>query len=211
MEIRRYVSGLLSSNMYLIVECDSAIVIDPFKNTSAADGLHIERIILTHEHYDHISGVNAWKQAMNVPVLCSKVCAGNLQDSRKNLSRYFSVFCELQTWIALDAPPMADENYVCCADEAFEDEMTLLWRGHQLKLMEMPGHSLGSIGILLDEAVFFSGDSLIEGRDIELNFPGGSKEKWQQIGAKRVTELPDGVRIYPGHFQDYFLRRKGGV
>ena len=34
MEIKRYVSGLLSSNMYVISEGDHAIVIDPFEDTT---------------------------------------------------------------------------------------------------------------------------------------------------------------------------------
>ena len=64
-EIKRYVSGLLSSNMYVIIEGDHAIVIDPFADTTPSEGSIIDYILLTHEHYDHISGVNVWKKAAN--------------------------------------------------------------------------------------------------------------------------------------------------
>jgi glyoxylase-like metal-dependent hydrolase (beta-lactamase superfamily II) len=177
MEIRRYESGLLSSNMYVIVEENHAIVIDPFDDIGPATGLVIDCILLTHEHYDHISGVNLWKEKTGAPVLCSKICAENIQDPKKNLANHFKEFCELQTWMMLEEIPSSDPEYSCTADQMFEDEMDLNWQGHTFILFEIPGHSLGSIGILLDGTEFFSGDSLMEKSEIELRLPGGSRKK----------------------------------
>lgn len=72
MQIKRYVSELMASNMYVIQEDRHAIVIDPYDNIFVANLLHIDKIILTHEHYDHISGVNVWREITSAPVLCSK-------------------------------------------------------------------------------------------------------------------------------------------
>ena len=202
-EIRRYESGLLSSNMYVIVEGNHAVVIDPFEDTAPANGLIIDYIILTHEHYDHISGVNLWKKARDAPVLCSRPCAENIQDPKKNLAYYFREFCELQTWMKLDEIPPYDPDYSCQADETFEDEMNLEWAGHQLHLFELPGHSMGSIGIVLDSDCFFSGDSLMENCEIALRLPGGSRKKWHDIGLPRLKSIPQGIRVYPGHFMDF--------
>ncbi len=207
MLIRRFESDLLCSSMYLITEQGHAIVIDPCRNTAMLQDLQIDKIILTHEHYDHISGVNAWKQLTNAPVLCSKNCGENIRSSRKNMARLFEVFCEIQTWMKLDRIPEGDETYTCEADETFEDEMEFNWQGHTFHLFEMPGHSSGSIGILLDNRHFFSGDSLIEGRDIELRFPGGSKELWEKLGAPRLARIPAGVHVYPGHFNEFIYRK----
>lgn len=209
MEIRRYESDLLSSNMYLIVENSHAIVIDPFRDTSPAKDLIIDQILITHEHYDHISGVNLWKEKTSAPVLCSKPCAENLKDPRKTLASIFEVFCELQTWIKLDKIPSADVKYSCCADNTFSDEIRVDWQGHRLHLFEMPGHSKGSIGILVDQQSFFSGDSLMEKQEIELRFPGGSKDLWKQVGQKRLAALPNPIRVYPGHFTPFDYSRKG--
>lgn len=208
-EIKRYVSGLLSSNMYVVKEGEHAIVIDPFDDTTPSEGLIIDYIILTHEHYDHISGVNVWKEMTGAPVLCSKACAENIQNPKKNLSNHFKEFCELQTWIELDEIPSSDPYFTCSADEWFEDKMVLEWQEHVLELFEIPGHSLGSIGIMLDSTDFFSGDSLIDNNDIELRMPGGSRKKWREIGAPRISMIPEGIRIYPGHFQEFIYRRKG--
>ena len=196
MEIRRYESGLLSSNMYVVVEGHRAIVIDPFDDVSPATGLTIDYILLTHEHYDHISGVNTWKKATGALVLCSKACAENIQNPKKSLANHFKEFCELQTWVVLDEIPASDPEYTCLADQTFEDEMNLEWQGHFFRLFEIPGHSQGSIGILLDGKEFFSGDSLMENSEIELRMPGGSRKKWREIGSKRVDAIPEGTRIW---------------
>ncbi len=210
MDIVRYESGLLLSNMYLLIENEHAVVIDPFEDVSPAKGLIVDRIILTHEHYDHISGVNLWKKCFDTKVLCSETCAENIQNPKKNLSKIFEVFCELQTWIRLESIPQADDQYSCTADETFSDRMSFEWFGHLFSLFEMPGHSAGSIGILVDNQYFFSGDSLLEGRDIELRFPGGSRKLWEDIGKFRLEEIPDGITVYPGHFKEFKYSRKGG-
>lgn len=208
-DIRRFESGLLSSNMYVVVEGDHAIVIDPFDDTSPADNLSVERIILTHEHYDHISGVNEWKKKTGAPVLCSLACAENIISPRMNLASHFRDFCELQTWLALEEVPTSDPEYVCTADETFEDKFFFEWQGHRWDLFELPGHSRGSIGILLDRQYFFSGDSLIENNKIELRLPGGSRKKWKEIGYPRIEEISDGIRVFPGHFGDFIYKKEG--
>ena len=210
MEIRRFESELLLSNMYLLTENGHAIVIDPFADTSCAEGLTVDRIILTHEHYDHISGVNLWKERFHTRVLCSETCAENIQNPRKNLARIFEVFCELQTWVELETIPQADKQYSCTADDVFTDRMNFDWFGHRLDLFEIPGHSAGSIGILADDRYFFSGDSLLEGKDIELRFPGGSRELWESVGRHRLEDIPPGLTVYPGHFKEFKYVKKGG-
>ncbi len=92
MKIETYDTGLLHSNMYIISENNHAIVIDPYSNTEPGRDKIIDWIFLTHEHYDHISGVNAWKEATDGQVLCSKSCAERLGNPRKTLSRIFPEF-----------------------------------------------------------------------------------------------------------------------
>lgn len=205
MQIKRVESNLLLSNMYLVIEDNHAVVIDPCMDTSAAEGLIIDKIILTHEHIDHISGVNCWKKARDAPVVCNKACAENIRDPRKSLAAYFTEFYELQTWVRLQEIPYVDPKYSCAADETFEDEISFDWRGHCWRLFEMPGHSDGSIGIMLDELHFFSGDSLINNYDIALRFPGGSRKKWKDVGSKRLAEIPSGIQVHPGHFEEFVL------
>ena len=143
--------------MYVIAEGKHAIVIDPFVYTEAGTNLIVDYIILTHEHYDHISGVNVWKTFTNAPVLCSRMCAENIQNPKKNLAKHFKEFCALQTWLKQDIIPEFPSDYKCFADKWFEGELVFQWQGHIVSLFEIPGHSQGSIGILLDDKDFFRG------------------------------------------------------
>ena len=208
MEIRRFPSDLLASNMYVITEAGHAVVIDPCRNIMPAEGFVTDLILLTHEHYDHISGVNLWKNRTGAEVLCSEACAENINSARKNLAHIFQAFCELQTWIELESVPDFDPEYSCAADRTFENEMTFDWMGHRFRLTELPGHSQGSTGIFLDEKYFFSGDSLLEGKETELRFPGGSRTLWNSVSLPKLSALPDGVRVYPGHFAEFIYHRK---
>ena len=210
MEIRRYESDLLLSNMYLLIEKGHAIVIDPYRDTTPGAGLTIDWILLTHEHYDHISGVNDWKEATGAKVLCSNACAKNICDSKRNLSRHFSDFCELQTWVKLDRMPDSDNDYRCFADISFDNEMAMEWQQHEIKMFEIPGHSRGSIGIVIDNCFFFSGDSLMEKYEIELRMPGGSRKQWKDIGKPRIESLQQPLIVYPGHFKEFAYGWKGG-
>lgn len=206
MEIRRYDSGLLASNMYVITENGHAVVIDPARDTSPGRGLAVDLLLLTHEHYDHISGVNAWKQAFGAPLLCSAACAARLPDPSKNLARHFDTLCEIQTWQKIDVLPEIDTVYSCMADRTFEDELEFKWQGHRFRLLALPGHSPGGCGIFLDDSDFFSGDSMLENQDIELRFPGGSAKDWHELGEPRIRALKPGTRIWPGHFDRFVLK-----
>ncbi|WP_102411429.1 MBL fold metallo-hydrolase [Beduinella massiliensis] len=208
MKISRVVSDKLQSNMYLIKENGHAVVIDPCSDTSAGEGLKIDRILITHEHYDHISGVNAWKEAYHAPLLCSRTCAEIIRDSRKNMARYFDALCEIQSWIALDHIPLSDPAYKAEADEIFEQYYSFEWQGHIFKLYELPGHSKGGMGIFLDDTIYFSGDNLIPGMEVELRFPGGNRAEWASITKPFLDALPSSITVYPGHHHHFIMEEK---
>lgn len=208
MKIFKKHSEILLSNTYVVEEKGHAIVIDPARDTSIAKGLVVDFIITTHEHYDHVSGVNIWKSEFHTQLLCSEKCAARITDPRKNLARYFEAICQIQTWVELKDIPIIDTNYCCYADAVFSGELFLDWQGHVLRLVEIPGHSPGSIGIFLDNEHFFSGDSLIKGTEIELRFPGGDECGWRDSGLPIINSIPTGVMVWPGHMDAFRIGEK---
>lgn len=194
--------------MYIIAENGHAIVIDPCKDILPATSLNVDLLLVTHEHYDHISGVNEWKSATGAKLLCSKTCAANIKNPSKNMSRYFDAFCEMQSWMKLDDLRIKPEEYICKADKVFEDQISFTWQGHKVKLQEIPGHSAGSIGIFIDESDFFSGDSVLKDYEVELRLPGGNLKKWEEIGRKRIEHIQNGTRIWPGHFECFIFTKR---
>lgn len=200
MEIETIVSDLLKSNMYVIKENGRCILIDPCVTSHNFE--NVDYILLTHEHYDHISGVNYWKNRTNASVVASNKCAIECQNSRKNLSRYFEAFCQLQTWIT-GCDIVGSTDYTCDVDITFEGEMVLEWEKHKIVMKECPGHSPGSIIIIIDDNMVFSGDSIMKDYEVECGFPGGSKEIWISHGMRVVNSLPIDSMIYPGHFAEF--------
>ena len=152
MKIFHIISNLISSNMYVLEENNHLILIDPCIIDIRLENKTVDYIFLTHEHYDHISGVNYWKEKCEAEVVCSNICAENIESSRKNLSRYFDAFCELQTWVTVEEP-VVNIDYSCQADRSFEDHLTLEWQGNKICLFECPGHSLGSIFYILEQNI----------------------------------------------------------
>ncbi len=82
----------IDSCMYVLLlneeSVDSAIVIDPCKSKEAVDLLHDREIsnlniILTHEHYDHISGVNYLRNLFACSIISNKICAEMIKDPKK--------------------------------------------------------------------------------------------------------------------------------
>lgn len=203
----------IDAKMYIIAENKKALVIDPCISEEALDLLtedSVEEILilLTHEHYDHISGVNWLRENFSsVAVLCSVKCAAALPKPSKNLSPYWEILFmgkdeKTQEYVR----NMNIQPYSCEADRKFEGEYEMSWEGHSLFLKETPGHSKGSICILLDKKYLFSGDSLVTGYPTVTRLPGGSKKEYGEITVPYLRSLDSEIMVYPGHGEAQLLR-----
>lgn len=208
MRVLQFPTPLLASNMYLLTENSHGIVIDPYDGFAAQiaeECQEIDYILLTHEHYDHISGANALRERYGCPVVCGEACGRRIRNSTHNFSRYYEAYAVIQTGEPPPAglPPVAE--YFTYADEVFSGQRTLFWQGHELVLTETPGHSPGSICILADETRLFSGDTLLPGDVTVTRFPGGSGRQYQEIALPYLKKLPGETLVYPGHYKAFPL------
>ena len=97
------VKGYFAENcfFYLDEETRHGFLIDPGAEaerllaTIQREGWTIEKILLTHGHFDHTGAVDALRKALNVPVLAHENADQYLLDPRMNLS----AFC-VGNWIA---------------------------------------------------------------------------------------------------------------
>lgn len=192
----------IDSRMYIIIKNKEALIIDPCISKDALELLlknDVKEILvlLTHEHYDHISGVNWLKGKFKCKVLCSKKCSKNIEDSNLNLSKHFSVlFIDKDINIRNKVESI---DYICKADEVFEDELELYWQENKIKLVEAPGHSKGSVCIIFNDNLIFTGDTLVNGFKIITRLPGGSRKDYENITLPFLRGIPDSTLIYPGH------------
>lgn len=198
-EIKKYIYHPIESIMYVVVENKNALVVDPNMSEEAEQYMDLRKvsnmlIILTHEHCDHITGVNRLKEKYNAKVLCSQKCADGIRDSHSNLSDFYNILIEDKGWCGKMEP------FICNADDTFEEQLEYDWESHHLILHETPGHSKGSICILMDDKYFFTGDSLIPEREVVTILPGGSKEQYREVTKPYLDcVINNRVQILPGH------------
>ncbi len=203
--IHSFCCDLNDSWMYICVKGEKALVIDPCVSDEALRLMRKNNVVealvlLTHEHYDHISGVNWLRESIEtVKVLCSEKCASALPNPTKNLSAFSDM-------LFVNKPDKGIcRSYSCNADETFEKELCFSWEGHELILRETPGHSKGSICIIMDESILFSGDSLLLRAETITRLPGGSKKQYTEETLPFLKSLSRDIMVYPGHGEGQVL------
>lgn len=197
-KISKYILPLIESNMYMIVENDEALAIDSCISKKALEklkkhGVKKLTIILTHEHLDHISGVNWFRENISCEVTASEECMKNIGNADMNLSSFSELFFTERN-INRKVKP-----YVCSADRCAKDRECMKWQGHTLEFVMTPGHSQGSMCIIFDNDSMFSGDTLVYGNKIITKLPGGSKMAYKDVTLPFLNSLPKDFLIYPGH------------
>jgi glyoxylase-like metal-dependent hydrolase (beta-lactamase superfamily II) len=202
MNVVRFVSGFLDTNTYLLEEDGHLLIIDP---TDYADVQEICRnaasvtVLLTHEHFDHISGLNRIRDlyASSCRVIAGATCSERIQDEKGNLSAYADVLAELGG----KQIPEHWSPFVCkAADITFEDWYAFRWMGHAVEMFSTPGHSAGSCCIVVDDLLFV-GDTVLE-NNLMVKFPGSSKKLYRSVTAPLLEKWLLGNRfscVYPGH------------
>lgn len=206
MTIERTISPLFAVNTYWVIENEHIILIDPV--TPLENGIfshtdyYFDFAILTHEHYDHIYSVNELKAEYGFPVFCGERAKNGLMDPTVNMSRYVEF---LKQYIPFGTGEADSCDYSCQADRFLKSGEVIEWQGHKLFIKETPGHSKGSICILLDERYLFCGDTLFKEYPTATRMPGGSTKAFKTITEPWLDSLPQDILVYPGHTEPFRL------
>ena len=185
MKVLSLMVGPIMTNCYLL--CDEAAkvcaVIDPgdepkrIEAMIASCGCSPVMILLTHGHFDHCTGVAGLLEKW--PDLPVYIHEADVTDG---------VGGEL-TFRRLDEK---NQRY-------WHEGDTLTVGGLTLRVMETPGHSRGSVCLLVEgQGVIFSGDTLFRGNCGRCDFPGGDYRAMLRSLA-RLGRLEGQYQVYPGH------------
>lgn len=200
--------------MYLIADQRSshAILIDPSDAAAAcqwlkAEALQLDYILLTHEHYDHISALNEIREAFSAEVIASAACSAGIQRPEINLSKFFNLVLDFKKDRGLEKEPQPKVHPYSAekAERTFEESLELDWQGHKIQLWRAPGHSKGGTLIDFDGKYLFSGDTLSYEYELITSFPGGSKKEYRDVTKPLLLALDQTVRVYPGHGRSFLL------
>jgi len=90
------------------------------------------------------------------------------------------------------------------ADLKVKDGQVLEVGNLQVKVFHTPGHTPGGICLLIEDNLF-TGDTLFMGHVGRTDFPGGNQQEMVD-SIKKLMQLPDQTKVYPGHNYDYLKR-----
>jgi hydroxyacylglutathione hydrolase len=204
----RYPLRYLNTNMYMLIEKNEALLIDPNVNEKAMANLKNAGvtnlcILLTHEHFDHTNGVNFFRNQIPASVISQRITAETIVDAKHNRPlTLLKVKTEDSTETVLAYYKTFKKESIK-VDTVFDAACDFEWHSHKLHLEHHPGHSQGSSVIFFDKNIVFSGDYMIPDTPVILRFPGGSEEAFYNDALPYILSIPDDCQIMPGHGLPY--------
>jgi glyoxylase-like metal-dependent hydrolase (beta-lactamase superfamily II) len=188
-----------------IVGCErtrEAVLIDPGDEVDqllAAGfeaGVDIQRILLTHAHVDHVTGVAAAKEALQVPVHLHKDDLF-LYEQVVEHGRMFGLKVRPQ-------PPI----------DSFYDGSTFSFGDYVVKVHHTPGHCPGGVCLEVGRPGqpgpphLFVGDTLFAGSIGRTDLPGGNYDLLMRSITGVLLPLGDEAIVHPGHGPDTTIGRE---
>jgi glyoxylase-like metal-dependent hydrolase (beta-lactamase superfamily II) len=188
--------GPWQTNAYLVWDGRStdALVLDPgmgaaepLVGRAKANGLRIHLIADSHGHVDHIFDNAALKRASGAPLAIHPDDAYRL-DGRNSYG--------FEVEPATAERELRDGEQVRIGDLVFD-------------VLHTPGHTEGSVCLYEDRhALLLAGDMLFAGSYGRTDLAGGSDEAMVASLARLARDLPDAVRVLPGHGPETTIGRE---
>jgi glyoxylase-like metal-dependent hydrolase (beta-lactamase superfamily II) len=199
MLIHKIKNSPISSNCYIIYHNSKCVIVDPGSSSNneiyefiKLKNLTPEYIFLTHEHFDHIWGLNDLRSNfLELKVISSIECSNSIICSKKNLSAFYK-----------------GTSFVCLkSDIVFKASFKLFWSDTMFDFFITEGHSLGSICILFNNNLI-TGDTIILNEKTVTKFPNGSESQLKSSLLKISENITFPINIFAGHGEDFSINSK---
>ena len=187
------VHGVFAENTYFYIDdhTKSGFLIDPgaqagvIYDAVVRNGWTIEKILLTHGHFDHMGAAEVLRERLVAPIYIYPEDAPYLTDPRLNLSEN-------------SGDPITVPHY----EELYDGEIIRLKANSRfyLKVIHTPGHTPGSVTYYApEEDAAFVGDLLYQHGPGLTHFPGGNRKLLEESIINKIFTLPNNTVLLSGH------------
>lgn len=197
-----------SVNCYLLRAEDGFVLIDTglpskrieLENEFERGGCHqgnLKLILLTHGDYDHAGNAAHFRERYGAKIAMHSEDSGRVErgDWKWNMKPKPDKFAPVFRVVSHFVRPGPFEKFK--PDVCVDDGQSLLEYGLGARILHLPGHTRGSIGILTDGGELFCGDLMDNMRKPGLEFfiddLAAAHASISKLNGQRVTT------VYPGH------------
>lgn len=195
MKIEKIYPRGFASNAYLVTaDGKTGLVIDPsgehVVERAQTMGLTVTHVLLTHGHFDHVGGVNAFR-ALGARVMC-----GVEEEAAIGTQALLLSYAD-------------DENLHFPIDGVFFDGERKILCGLSVTCIAVPGHTAGSCVYLIKdgktgEEALFTGDTLFLGTIGRTDLPTGDGAEMMK-SLRKIAQMEKNYPVYAGHGEDTTL------
>lgn len=189
MILKKFILGTLENNNYLLIDDSSkeAVLIDctqasnDIEKTLEEHNANLKYILLSHGHFDHVLGVNYFRDKYHCKVLMHE-SDKLLLDSIKDSVKMFGM-------------PPAEKQKV---DAYINENDVIKFGNNEIKVIHTPGHTQGGVCYLIDGELF-TGDTLFFECVGRTDLPGGNFTQLKSGIEEKLFTLDERINVYPGH------------
>jgi hydroxyacylglutathione hydrolase len=201
MIVKIFVCGPIENNTFVVVceKTKKALVIDPafgafnkVEKYIKENKFFLEKILLTHAHWDHIIDVLLLKNEFSLSIYMQKSDCVLLDSSQAS---FFS---------AISIPKFKP-------DVLLEGDEKIKLGDIEILTIHTPGHTPGCVCYYIEkEKMLFSGDTLFKGSFGRVDLPYSNSEDMIN-SLKKLSNLPKDVKVYPGHGSETTIGRENWI
>ena len=167
-EIRLLVGG--RSNVFMVSNTQIKILVDTGPAFSGKQLLNtlekleiksIDYLLLTHTHFDHAANAYKLKDKFGLKIVVHETEAGYLLSGDSPLPAGTNAFT---SWLVDNFGGWTNKRVrypSCKADIIIKKDSEFSFTGIDAKIIHTPGHSAGSMCVIIDNEIALAGDSLI--------------------------------------------------
>ena len=187
MIIKTFVKPPIDNNNYLIIDehskeaalIDCSCFDDEILTALEDLGANLKYVLLTHGHFDHITGLNDTDEDVKVLM-------------HQNDMEWIK---ELNTYLPMIGMPSMKTPRI---DEFLKDGDVIKLGDLEIKVIHTPGHTQGGVCFYVENNLF-SGDTIFKESVGRCDLPGGDYNQIIDSIEERIFTLPEETIIYPGH------------